>query len=155
MANISNISNIFEDNELSLIQKVHAFFPIEIQDIILGIHYKGLYNSVMNELKRENKNAFDTCSKNFLNLIKGTGTFQRGHFDLNGKKYELCVVRRGHIVSPLDMRVSVVSKNIKNKTGNENLTFIEQMKDQNEWIFDSRTLYRFEPEVFQQVMNMV
>ncbi len=39
--------------------------------------------------------------------------------------------------------------------GNENLTFIEQMKEQNEWIFDSRTLYRFEPEVFQQVMNMV
>lgn len=155
MANISNISNIFEDNELSVIQKVHAFFPIEIQDIILGIHYKGLYNSVMNELKRENKNAFDTCSKKFLNLIKGTGTFQQGHFDLNGKKYELCVVRRGHIVSPLDMRVSVVSKNIKNKMGNENLTFIEQMKEQNEWIFDCRTLYRFEPEVFQQVMNMV
>ena len=149
------MSNIFENDDLTIIQKVQAFFPVEIQDIILGIHYKRLFKSVMNELKREKKNAFDTCSKNFLNLIKGTGTFQEGHFDLNGKKYEIAIVRRGHIVSPLDMRLSVVSKNVPNKIGNESLTFIEQMKQENEWAFDSRTLYRFDDVVVQKVMNMV
>ena len=149
------MSNIFENNNLTMIQKVHAFFPAEIQDIILGIHYKGLFQSVMNELKRENKNAFDTCSKNFLSLIKGTGTFQEGHFDLKGNKYEIAIVRRGLNISPLDMRLSVVSKNVPNKMGNESLTFIEQMKQENEWAFDSRTLYRFDNVVIQKVMNIV
>ena len=109
----------------------------------------------MNELKKENKNAFDTCSKDFLRLIKGTGTFQEGHFDLNGNKYEIAVVRRGHNISPLDMRLSVVSKNTPNRISNERLTFIEQMKQENEWSFDSRTLYRFDDAVVQKVMNMV
>jgi len=149
------MSNIFENNELTMIQKVQTFFPVEIQEIILGIHYKGLYKSVLNELKKENKNAFDTCSKDFLSLIKGTGTFQEGHFDLNGNKYEIAVVRRGHKISPLDMRVSVVSKNSPNKIANESLTLIEQMKQENEWSFDSRTLYRFDNVVVQKVMHMV
>ena len=150
------IESQINTNQQSITEKINTFFPVEIQDIILCIHYKGLYNSVINQLKREKKSAFDTCSINLLRLIKGTGTFQRGHFDLSGKNHEISIVRRGHIVSPLDIRLSVVSKKIlENKLGNEMLTFIEQMKDENQWTFDSQFLYRFDPCVIDRVMNMV
>ena len=51
--------------------------------------------------------------------------------------------------------MSNIFENNELTIANESLTFIEQMKQENEWSFDSRTLYRFDNVVVKKVMNMV
>jgi len=76
-------------------KEIKDFFPVEIQDIIFNYYYIRMYKSVIKELKKERKSAFDTFSKRLTDFIKqDKGAFQEedkflsdGYFDFTGNYY--------------------------------------------------------------------
>lgn len=123
--------------------------PEEMVQRIAELKSKSLTSALCEEIRSKDKSCFDTASNKLLDMIAGTGTFQEGHFDTHGKRYEVIFERRGGPWSPLDIKVKIISYG-KNA---ERHIEVYQTKEEKDFDFEVETRIRFDPSVIAQTME--